>query len=287
MQGKKVLALAAGAAVLMALPATADAKRAKRFYRSGWEAHAKIVPAANQTAKGHAFLRQHDGALTIAVKIVGLTPWTVHPAHIHTGSCAPGGGAIALPLPDLIANGRGIAKVWITLATEPGKDFAENGFYVNVHKGGADPDAGDSITCGDIVEHVANGAARVKPLGTNTVKGAVGLRQIGDKVDQRIQLNMLEPSTTHHTAIHLGTCAAPGAKQTDLSDVVANINGKVRLAVQTGGVATDVVAPGMIWVVKGSGADADTPIGCGEITGRWGPREWPGDGDPWWHRWWF
>jgi hypothetical protein len=280
MHARRIIALTAGAA-LLALPVAADAKaNGHRFYRSGWEAAAKLAPATGQKAQGRAFLRQHDGALTLALRVAGLKPWTPYGASIIAGSCATPGTAQAVTIPTLIGGDAGNARLWITLPTAPGADFAEKGFAISVADG-----SGAVVSCGDIAEHVANGAARIKGLATGSkIRGGVTLRQTGTKVADRVSLAGLTPNATYGTSVRAGTCAAIGATVATLQNVIADARGRVGILQTTDPVATDVVAPGTVLVVTDATA---APVACGVITGRFGPHAWADDSSPWWWRWWF
>jgi hypothetical protein len=275
--------------MLLALPVAAEAKpkKAKRFFKSGWEARAVLRPPSGDKPRGVTFLRQHDGALTVALKVAGLAPWSRHAAEIGQGTCASGPSVV--PFPDLIANGKGVARLWITLPTDPGKDYAENGFYVNVHAAfGATP--GASITCGAIQENPANGVAKVRPVGdASKTRGLVRLHQAGDKVRERIDLNGLAPNSTHAVIIRTGAdCAHIGDAATQMPDISANGRGAVHIGQFKEGITTDVVGPNLLWVVHdGPSANHGAPVGCGKIVGRFRARHWASDGDPWWTRWWF
>jgi len=126
---KLLVTTVAASGTLAALVPAAEAR--PRVYKSTWEAHAKI---GGTGIVSHALLRQRDGALVLALRVTGLAADSRHAVHVHAGSCAAQ-GAVVVPVPDLIANGRGVGRMWIALPTDPGVDVAETGYYVNVHQG--------------------------------------------------------------------------------------------------------------------------------------------------------
>jgi len=84
--------------------------------------------------------------LTVHLAVRGLVPGSVHPAHIHDGSCAAQ-GPVALPLPSLRADATGRAQVSATLEGVGGI----GSWYVNVHRGPALSGWGGApISCGDV-----------------------------------------------------------------------------------------------------------------------------------------
>ena len=148
-----VVALVA-VACAAALPAAAAANTSKPVEKShpakkgdqGWHkgkgAHkgVRLAPAAGQTAKGIADLKQHAGALSVGLVVAKLTPGAFYAVHVHTGTCAAP-GAVSLTLPDIYANERGVAKLVTTVPTAAGANYLAGGFSIDVHAG---PSASDT-----------------------------------------------------------------------------------------------------------------------------------------------
>ncbi len=157
-----VVALAA-VACAVALPAAAAAHKGQPAHHGhpgkGKDEHATVVrlaPAAGQKAKGIVELKQHTGALSVALRVSRLTPGEFYAAHVHPGTCAARRGAVALTLPDLYADEHGVARLVTTLPTDAAANFIATGFSVDVHAG---PSAAG--TAGDRVRrHVASSPRR-------------------------------------------------------------------------------------------------------------------------------
>ena len=88
-------------------------------------------------------------ALVATLRVNSLVPGSVHPAHIHFGSCSAG-GPIGFPLANLVADPSGVA---VSTTVIPGIDaIPPLGWYVNVHEGPTLVDGGATpIACGDVV----------------------------------------------------------------------------------------------------------------------------------------
>ena len=80
-------------------------------------------------------LKQHAGALSVALVVKHLTPGAFYAAHVHAGTCAAPRGAVALTLPDLYADEHGVATLVTTLPTAAGANYVAGGFSVDVHAG--------------------------------------------------------------------------------------------------------------------------------------------------------
>ncbi|HZB97245.1 MAG TPA: CHRD domain-containing protein, partial [Candidatus Sulfotelmatobacter sp.] len=103
----------------------------------------------DQVANGTADLSIEGGQLKVSISAHGLTPNSLHAAHIHGGSCSSE-GSVVHPLPDLKADGGGNVS---TTATIPGvTTIPGSGWYVNIHRTaviGAQTGF-DPILCGDV-----------------------------------------------------------------------------------------------------------------------------------------
>jgi quercetin dioxygenase-like cupin family protein len=107
--------------------------------------------APDQMAHGLARLSLKNETLTVTVTVRGLVPGSVHPAHIHAGSCQSQiPGIIVYPLNNVVADANGNATS-VTVINDV-ESIPESGWYVNVHRStdlstqtGFDP-----ITCGNV-----------------------------------------------------------------------------------------------------------------------------------------
>ncbi len=262
---KVLITTVAASAALAALVPAAEAR--PRVYKSTWEAHAKI---GGTGIGGHALLRQRDGALILALRVTGLAAASRHAVHVHAGTCAAQ-GAVVVPVPDLIANDRGVARIWIALPTDPGVDVAEAGYYVNIHEGfGAA--TGGGIACGDIVEHAGRGLARVS--GT-TVRGVVRLRQTGTELTGSVGLRNAAANSAHTVNVQAGSCATPGSELVSFPSITADATGRVRKAPLAGTSAVDVVLKANSVTIKSASGTVEA---CGNIVGGFPRPTWPGIG---------
>jgi len=95
---------ALAAVALLALPAAAQAAT------PGWDGQGAFRPTSGQTAKGSMKVKQAGGVFTIRAIVTGLAPGSHHAVDVHSGDCgAP--GASVLTLPDIVANGSGVATL--------------------------------------------------------------------------------------------------------------------------------------------------------------------------------
>jgi hypothetical protein len=109
------------------------------------------TPSPNQAVSGSATLTLNNQTLTVTVTVSGLVPGSVHPEHIHAGSCQSQlPGTIVYPLNNLVGDNNGNATA--TTVIKNVKAIPEHGWYVNVHRStnlttqtGFDP-----IACGNV-----------------------------------------------------------------------------------------------------------------------------------------
>ena len=123
-------------------PDTADAASSARV---------TLDPQSGATAAGAATLRfTGPRTLQVTVTVSGLAAGSVHPGHIHFGSCAAvPEGPVAYPLGDLVADAGGRASG--TTVLTPVEVVPPVGWYVDVHRGPTLADGGATpIACGDV-----------------------------------------------------------------------------------------------------------------------------------------
>jgi Cu/Zn superoxide dismutase len=264
-----------------ALPAAAAAHKGPFHHghpgkgKGGNTTVVRLAPAAGQKAKGVVQLKQHTGALSIALHVSGLTPGAFYASHLHAGSClAP--GAAALTFPDIYADERGHAKLVTTVPTDAAANYVAAGFYVDVHAG---PTAGGDtpvIACGDVNVKPPKPPTPPKPAksfaatwlkGANHEHGRAQLIQKGSDVTVWISLSGLTPGA-HAVHIHAGTCAAPGTVAVSLGDVTAGPDGKVSMKIASTSTIPVVGKGYSLDVHAAAGSAADSPVvACGDLFG--------------------
>lgn len=107
-----------------------------------------LQPMNGSTISGSAaVMPATSGAATATVNISGATAGDVHPWHVHTGTCATGGGVVgpaSAYTPLTIAAGGSAGST----ATLPTVLDAGQQYHVNVHK--SPTDMGTIVACGDL-----------------------------------------------------------------------------------------------------------------------------------------
>jgi Cu/Zn superoxide dismutase len=262
-----VLALAA-VACAAALPAVAAAHKGHGHPGKGQHGNATIVrlaPAAGQTAKGKAVLLQHTGALSIALRVRGLTPGSFYATDLHSGSCLVQGASV-LAFPDIYADENGVATLVTTVPTDAAANFVAPNFYVDVHASNTPTPV---ISCGDVSvkpDRPAKSAAFTWLKGAS-VHGRAELLQKGSDVTVWISLSGLTPGL-HAVHLHAGTCAAPTSTvPVSLGDVTAGPDGKASMKLASTS-TIPVVAKGYSLDVHAG--DSTTPadvVACGGLFG--------------------
>ncbi|HWE60544.1 MAG TPA: CHRD domain-containing protein [Chloroflexota bacterium] len=114
-------------------------------------AAATLAPEAGSTARGIALLGPGTTSDTVIIRVTGLAPNSVHPAHIHLGASCTANGPVLYPLPDLHADAAGVAwaTTTITGTAIPGLGSGPSGYYLNVHSGPTMSGSGATpISCG-------------------------------------------------------------------------------------------------------------------------------------------
>jgi Cu/Zn superoxide dismutase len=229
-----VVALAA-VACAAALPAAAAAHKGHPFHhghpgkgRDGNATVVRLAPAAGQKAKGVVVLKQHTGALSVSLRVSGLTPGQFYASHLHSGSCLAQGAA-AVTFPDIYADERGVATLVTTVPTDPAANFVAPNFYVDVHAGPT-ASATPVIACGDLSIKPQKAAAFTWLKGSGDARGRAEVFQKGSDVTVWIALKGLTPGA-HAVHLHVGTCAAPGTVAVSLGDVTAGPDGRASMKI--------------------------------------------------------
>jgi Cu/Zn superoxide dismutase len=263
-----VIALAA-VACAAALPAVAAAHKGHGHPGKGKHGNATVVrlaPAAGQTAKGKVELKQHAGALSIALRVRGLTPGSFYATDLHSGACLQQGTSV-LAFPDIYADEHGVATLVTTVPTDPAANFVASPFYVDVHAGA---NTAAVISCGDVnvkPDRPAKSVAFTWLKGA-TVHGRAELFQKGSDVTVWISLSGLTPGP-HAVHLHAGTCGMPTSTvAVSLGDVTAGPDGKASMKIASTS-TIPVVGKGYSLDVHAAASSAgDSPVvACGDLYG--------------------
>lgn len=113
-------------------------------------------PGGSQSASGNATLKIENGSLMVTVTAAGLSPGSVHAAHIHVGACT-NQGAVVYPLTNVTADSTGNSTSTTTI---PNVSTIPTGqWYVNVHNTTTltTQDGFDPIICGPVIPLDAKG----------------------------------------------------------------------------------------------------------------------------------
>ena len=211
--------------------------------------------------------------LTVKMSLTGLVPHSVHPAHIHSGSCN-NPGMLIYPLQNILADATGNATVTSTI-----KDIADGipptGWLIYVHNGPYVITTAQSlpITCGEIINPTAAKSVAVNMSSAvaeqdQAVSGAVQLTLRGSQLTVKLKLTNLQPGSIHPAQIYAGSCSRQGNVVYQLPNVVADAKGNASM---TGVINNVPTIPSSGWYVNvhystdvsnQAGADA---IVCGDI----------------------
>jgi len=225
----------------------------------------RLAPVTGQTATGVAQLKQHSGALSVALFVSHLTPGAFYAAHVHAGTCAAP-GAVALTLPDVYADENGVAKLVTALPTATGANFVATGFSVDVHAGPS-ASATPVISCGDVTVKASKAFSKAWIKGA-TAKGHAEAVQKGSDVTVWVTVGGLTPGA-HALNLIAGTCAAPGAVAVSLGDITAGPDG-VATAKISASSSTPVVGPGFAFgVYTGPSGSPGAVVACGDQSTWW------------------
>lgn len=214
-------------------------------------------------------------ALTVKMSLSGLVPHSIHPAHIHSGTCnIP--GRLMYPLQYVVADATGNATVTSTVKGIT-DGIPATGWLIYVHNGPYVITTAQSlpITCGEIT-NTAGAKSVVVSMGAavaeqdQAVSGTVQLTLRGSQLTVNLRLSGLQAGSVHAAQIYAGSCSRQGNVVHQLPNMVADAKGNADMT----GVINNVPAiPSSGWYVNvhystdltnQAGADA---IVCGDITG--------------------
>jgi|SRR6266568_6714842 len=172
--------------------------------------------------------------LTIAMNVSGLTPGSVHPTHLHLGTCQAPGRFLFL-LPKLQANAVGQASMQTVIHNVI---HLPKQWVVNIHNGPTmtPPVQSLPIACGTLTMKASTTTGTLKEhvalQGTNapneSVSGTVQLSLTNAVLTVTVSVHGLQPGSRHAAHIHLGHCAAQGKMLSPLLTLVGNAHGDDR-----------------------------------------------------------
>jgi hypothetical protein len=218
----------------------------------------------------------HTHLLAVKVALNGLAPNSIHPAHIHAGSCKSE-GKVVYTLPNIVANAAGSATVSTSI-----KDVVDGipatGWYVNVHNGPGLVSQMQAlpIACGDVQN--PNASLKTAQSVQTTLaapfvpnEAASGIAQLTlshQKLTVTLSMKNLAPGTTHMAHIHAGNCDSLGAVLYGLNPVKANALGEGSSTTVLNGIPA---LPASGWYVSVhlstdmSTQTGSDPVACGNV----------------------
>ncbi len=230
---------------------------------------------------GTATLNWDPGSKTLTVKVTltGLAPSSIHPEHIHTGSCA-NQGAVLHPLAMLSADAHGDATATTPIPNVT-SGIPASGWYVNVHNGPALSPADQflPIVCGDVTNSsTSTSAAQSVQVTLNSApaasagQAAMGTAQLtlnGSTLTVKVTVSGLAPNSSHANHIHVGSCTSQGKVLYPLTTLMADASGNATATTTINNVTS---IPSSGWYVNVHNSTALTtqtgfdPIACGNVT---------------------
>jgi hypothetical protein len=196
-----------------------------------------IVPLHHApTGSVHLTWNASQQTLTVAMQVVGLTPGSVHPTHLHAGTCqAP--GRILFSLPTLRANQGGQASMRTVIHQVARLPQA---WVVNVHNGPTmtPPVQSLALACGTLTAKTKSTTPgtfqeSIALFGTNapneSASGSADLTfSSGGLLTVTVSVHGLAPGSRHAAHIHLGRCSAQGTMLYPLTTLIGNAHGEDR-----------------------------------------------------------
>lgn len=168
----------------------------------------KVMGAAAIIGKG--------GGLTIAASVSGLTPMSMHAAHIHAGTCGRNGPA-TYTLAPLVADANGNATAVSRLKA---LSVPESGWHINV-----DATDGTPISCGNV--HRVGRTVRLTPADGGAGTGMGLITKMGMGTEVIVYVTHIGPNMVHPEHLHVGKCrTGPSPIAYSLTNLVANAQGE-------------------------------------------------------------
>lgn len=216
--------------------------------------------------------------LTVQMMLIGLAPNSIHPNHIHEGSCV-NEGKVLYPLTNLVADAHGVANATTKINLPNG--IPAKGLYLNVHNGpGLSPaDQFLPIACADITNQDtslrSNQTAQItlqaapNSSTSENAKGTASLSLSGHTLTVKLEMSGLAPNSFHAAHIHSGTCASQGPVVYPLTVVKANAAGKATVTTVVQNVTTIPSTGWYVNVHRSTDLSTQTgfdPIACGDVA---------------------
>lgn len=223
--------------------------------------------------------------LTVKLSLLGLAPSSIHPAHIHVGSCE-NQGKVLYPLKAIVADAHGVAMA-TTMIPNVATGIPATGWYVNVHNGpgvgtGAPTDpqflpivcgnvanASTSTTAAQSVNVAMIAAPPASAFGSQAAKGMAQLTLSGTTLTVKLTLSGLAPNTMHAAHIHAGSCESQGAVMFPLTTVVADGSGNASVTTTVPNVSAISSKGWYVNVHRTTALSTSTgfdPIACGNVA---------------------
>lgn len=214
--------------------------------------------------------------LTVEISMVGLGPNSIHPAHIHAGTCA-NTGSVLFPLQPVDANPHGDASVTTTVSGVAG-GIPATGWVINIHTGpGLTPaDQYRPIACLNVSNpsHAATFHGIFQPaVGPgNDVTGSatLSLNPTAHTLGVSLTVQGLDPNTVHPAHVHLGSCQSQGPVVYPLPDLTSNASGAASVSQTFTGVSqTSIPSDWYVNVHNNTALSTQvgfTPLSCGNVT---------------------
>ena len=215
-------------------------------------------------------------AMTVALRMTGLTPNSSHMWGLGKGSCAGLKGPLFQPQtqPALSADDHGVAETTFTFKNMSAIPTTA----IHVHIGpGHDASDGKAyvISCADLL-----GVAGTLRMGAYTglappigddVSGTATLRL--DKgartLTVKVRVDGLEPGSSHPNHIHNGSCELQGPVAYGLTTLTADQSGHAEATTTVKDIGSIAYGAWYINVHRGPGLDSPeqfTPLTCGDVS---------------------
>ncbi len=236
----------------------------------------KGIPTGNATLSWN----YTDQMLTVQLTLAGLAPNSIHPAHIHEGSCTAAiPGKVLYGLPNVVANAQGVATLTDKISVPKG--IPASGWYINVHNGPtiSTPTQAISIACGNVTNHttslrsIQSAQVILSAMSVNTQEQAINgiARMTLSSHTMTVQLTVtgLQPNSLHAAHIHAGSCMQQGAVVYGLPVLKANAAGKAQLITIIHNVPSLPANSWYINVHRSNDLSTQTtfdPIACGNVV---------------------
>lgn len=222
--------------------------------------------------RGMAHLTALKNGLHVIIAMSGLAPNSIHPAHIHAGTCEQSQeGAILYPLPNITADKHG--QAYLDTIISGFHTIPTTALALNVHNG---------PTLGSATEKVAIACGNIKFAGSRAdvalgpsrdpneaVSGSATLALKNRVLTVTLALVGLAPGSIHAAHIHSGSCYRSGPVVYPLPNITASAQGTAQVTASFNNVDTIPDYGWYIHVHDSSNLSTQTgynPISCGNIV---------------------